>query len=180
MSFFGCLGYELDLKHLLSLEKDEIKAQIAFYKKYRSVFQYGTFKRLKNGWQVSKGKTAIAGVFRKQVSAAPGYEQLRVKDLDKKKQYQFANREQKLRVGQFGALIKHVVPVNLNPNGAILRTADRKITMDDGKLELTASGAALMSGIPLLPIFQGTGYDKNQRTQTDFGSEVYVVEETNK
>ena len=180
VSFFGCLGYELDLKHLLSLEKAEIKAQIAFYKKYRSVFQYGTFKRLKNGWQVSQGKTTIAGVFRKQISAAPGYEQLRVKDLDRAKHYQLANREQKLRVGQFGALIKHVVPVNLNPNGAILRTADRKITMDDGKLELTASGAALMSGIPLLPIFQGTGYDKNQRTQTDFGSEVYVMEEVNK
>ena len=47
------------------------------------------------------------------------------------------------------------------------------------KLELTASGAALMSGIPLLPIFQGTGYDKNQRTKTDFGSEVYVMEEVN-
>ena len=141
------------------------------------VFQYGTFKRLKNGWQVKKDGIAIAGVFRKQVSAAPGYEQLRMKDLDKKKQYEFSNREQKLRVGQFGALIKHVVPVNLNPNGAILRTADRKITMEDGRQELKASGAALMSGVKLLPIFQGTGYDKKQRTITDFGSEVYVAEE---
>ena len=167
----------MDLKHLLSLEQEEIKAQIAFYKKYRMVFQYGTFKRLKNGWQVKKEGTAIAGVFRKQMSAAPGYEQLRMKDLDKKKQYQFRNREQKLRVGQFGSLIKHVVPVNLNPNGVILRTADRKITMDDGKQEFRVSGAALMSGVRLLPVFQGTGYDKNQRTLMDFGSEVYVAEE---
>lgn len=111
------------------------------------------------------------------MSAAPGYEQLRMKDLDKKKQYQFRNREQKLRVGQFGSLIKHVVPVNLNPNGVILRTADRKITMDDGKQEFRVSGAALMSGVRLLPVFQGTGYDKNQRTLMDFGSEVYVAEE---
>ena len=100
-----------------------------------------------------------------------------MKDLDKKKQYHFSNREQKLRVGQFGALIKHVVPVNLNPNGAILRTADRKITMEDGRQELKASGASLMTGVRLLPIFQGTGYDKNQRTLTDFGSEVYIAEE---
>ena len=70
-----------------------------------------------------------------------------------------------------------MVPVNLNPNGAILRTADRKITMEDGKQEFRASGAALMSGVRLLPIFQGTGYDKNQRTLTDFGSEVFVAEE---
>ncbi len=41
----------------------------------------------------------------------------------------------------------------------------------------TASGAALESGITLLPQFRGTGYDKNQRTITDFGSDVYVVEE---
>ena len=55
------------------------------------VFQYGTFKRMKNGWQVSKEKTTIAGVFRKQISAAPGYEQLRMKDLDKKKVNIFVN-----------------------------------------------------------------------------------------
>ena len=59
----------------------------------------------------------------------------------------------------------------------MLRTADRKITMEDGKQEFTASGAALMSGIRLLPVFQGTGYDKKQRTLMDFGSEVYVMEE---
>ena len=179
VSFFGCLGYELDLKHLLKLEKEEIKAQISFYKKYRKVFQYGTFLRLKDGWQVNKDGIHIAGVFRKQISAAPAYQQLRMRELESGKKYHLTTREQKLRVGQFGALIKHVVPVNLNPNGAILRTADRKITMDDGNLELKASGAAFMSGVPLLPIFQGTGYDKNQRTQTDFGSEVYVVEEMN-
>ena len=177
VSFFGCLGYELDLKHLLSLEKEEIKAQIAFYKKYRNVFQYGTMKRLKNGWQVSKETVTIAGVFRKQVAAAPAYEQLCLKDLDKKKRYQFTTREQKLRVGQFGSLIKHVVPVNLNPNGFLLRTADRKITLEDGKQEFAASGAALMSGVRLLPVFQGTGYDKGQRTLMDFGSEIYIVEE---
>ena len=168
----------MDLKHLLKLEKEEIKAQIVFYKKYRKVFQYGTFLRLKDGWQVSRDGISLAGVFRKQISAAPGYQQLHLRELVEKKKYHFTTREQKLRVGQFGALIKHVVPVNLNPNGAILRTADRKITMDDGKLEFTSSGAALMSGVPLLPIFMGTGYDKNQRTQTDFGSEVYVIEET--
>ena len=38
VSFFGCLGYELDLDHLLSVEQKEIKEQIALYKKYRSVF----------------------------------------------------------------------------------------------------------------------------------------------
>jgi len=177
VSFFGCLGYELDLDHLLPVEQKEIKEQIALYKKYRTVFQFGIFSRLKNGWQVRHGKTAIAGVFRKLRDAAPGYEQLRMKQLDPGKRYHFRNRTQELRIGQFGSLVKHVVPVNLNPNGAILRTADRHMTMHDGVQELTASGAALMSGVTLLPLFRGTGYHERQRTLLDFGSEVYIAQE---
>lgn len=177
VSFFGCLGYELDLKHLLKPEKEEIREQVAFYKQYREIFQFGTFRRLKNGWQVSDGRTSFAGVFRKLVSAAPGYETLRLKDLDKHKTYRFRNRPQKLRIGQFGSLVKHVAPVDLDPNGLVLRAADRLITLPDGNQESRASGAALMAGIRLLPNFRGTGYDQNQRTLTDFGSELYIIEE---
>ena len=177
VSFFGCLGYELDLDHLLPVEQKEIREQIALYKKYRTVFQFGTFSRLKNGWQVRKGRTVIAGVFRKFWDAAPPYEQLRLKCLDPGKRYHFRNRAQELRIGQFGSLVKHVAPVNLNPNGVILRTADRHMTMPDGIQELTASGAALMNGVTLLPLFRGTGYHEKQRTLLDFGSEVYIAEE---
>jgi alpha-galactosidase len=177
VSFFGCLGYELDLDHLLPVEQKEIKEQIALYKKYRTVFQFGTFSRLKNGWQVQKGKTTIAGVFRKLMHAAPPYEYLRLKSLEPGKRYSFRNRPQELRIGQFGSLVKHVAPVNLNPNGVILRTADRHMTMHDGVQELTASGAALMNGIMLKGLFRGTGYDQSQRNQGDFGSDVYVIKE---
>ena len=177
VSFFGCLGYELDLKHLLKIEKQQIREQIAFYKEYRKIFQFGEFRRLKNGWQVSDGGTALAAVFRGLVPAAPGYESLRLKDLQQDKRYHFRTFAQKLRVGQFGSLVKHVAPVNLDPNGFILRTADRHITLPDGAQELTASGAALMAGVRLLPLFRGTGYDANQRTLTDFGSELYIIEE---
>ena len=177
VSFFGCLGYELDLDHLLPVEQKEIKEQIILYKKYRTVFQFGKFSRLKNGWQVRKGDTAIAGVFRKLGAAAPAYEQLRMKHLNLDKRYHFRNRPQELRIGQFGSLVKHVVPVSLNPNGVVLRTADRHMTMHDGVQELTASGAALMNGVTLQPLFRGTGYHERQRTLLDFGSEVYIAQE---
>ena len=177
VSFFGCLGYELDLKHLLKLEKDQIKEQVALYKRYRNIFQFGTFHRLKNGWQVSNGKTALAAVFRKLTSSAPGYETLRLKQMKKECRYRFRTNPQVLRVGQFGSLEKHVAPVNLDPNGLLLRAADRHITLPDGVLNLHTSGAALMAGIRLLPNFRGTGYDANQRALTDFGSELYIVEE---
>ncbi len=177
VSFFGCLGYELDLKHLLKLEREQIRQQIAFYKKYREAFQFGAFRRLRQGWQVTKGKTALAATFRRLVPAAPGYEKLVLKDLQAEKSYRFSTFAQKLRIGQFGSLIKHVAPVDLDPNGMLLRTADRLITMPDGDQQLTASGAAFMAGIRLLPQFRGTGYDRNQRTLTDFGSDLYIIEE---
>ena len=177
VAFFGCFGYELDLKHLLSVEVKEIQAQTAFYKRYRHVFQFGSFARIPNGWQVSDGRTTIAGVFHTLVPAAPEYEWLRVTGLEPGKRYRVRSLAQSLRVGQFGNLLKHVVPVNVNPNGLLLHAADGCYAMPDGAQDVTASGAALMSGIPLLPLFRGTGYDKNQRTQGDFGSNVYVIEE---
>ena len=176
VSFFGCLGYELDLNHLLPVEETEIKAQTEFYKKYRKVFQFGTFRRTENGWQVSDGKTTLAGVFYGCRQAAPGYDYLRVKGLKQDVRYNFSSRPQTHRMGQFGSLVKHVAPVALNPNGFILRTADKHITLPDGQHTGTASGSALAAGIPMLPAYRGTGYDKQQRTQLDFGSSLYVIE----
>ena len=103
-----------------------------------------------------------------------------MKALEPGKRYTLHSREQTLRVGQFGSLVKHVAPVELNPNGIVLRTADRFVTLPDGVQTCTASGNALMAGIPLLPAFRGTGYDKNQRTQLDFGSNLYIIEEETK
>ena len=177
VSFFGCLGYELDLKHLVSVEIQEIKHQIELYKTYRRLFQFGTFRRMKNGWQVSLDGVTAAGVFHKLVGAAPGYEQLRLKGLDGSKVYHLRTRAQKIRVGQFAHLLKHVVPMNLNPDGAIIHTADKHYGLEDGAEGYRVSGSALMSGILLQPLFRGTGYDTRQRTQGDFGSNLYIIEE---
>lgn len=177
VSYFGCLGYELDLKHLLPVEVKEAKAQIEFYKKYRRVFQYGTFTRTESGWQVSLDGVTLVGIFHRLVHAAPGYEYLKVTGLDHSKRYRYTSLEQAIRIGQFSGLIKHVAPVPVNPNGMLIRVADSRFTMPSGLEDGTASGAALESGVPLLPMFRGTGYDKNQRTYGDFGSDVYIIEE---
>ena len=177
VAYFGCLGYELDLKHLLPVEVKEVKAQTAFYRQYRQVCQYGEFSRTKLGWQVSDGKTTLAGVFHGLVHAAPGYEQLRITGLDREKRYHVVSLAQAIRVGQFGSLLKHVVPVNINPNGMLLRMADSHYTLKNAVEDMTVSGAALEAGILLKPLFRGTGYDENQRTQGDFGSDIYIIEE---
>ena len=176
VSFFGCLGYELDLKHLLNIEVQEIKNQIRLYKEHRRLFQFGTFHRLENGWQVTLDGVSAVGIFHRLVDPAPGYERLRLKGLEKSTRYHLRTRAQKLRVGQFAHLLKHVAPVNLNPNGMVVRTADKVYGMDDGTEGYHVSGAALMSGILRLPMFRGTGYDDRQYTQGDYGSTVYIIE----
>ena len=177
VSFFGCLGYELDLKHLLSVEVKDIQTQIAFYKQYREVFQFGAFRRHSTGWQVSDGSVTIAGVFHKLVPAAPAYEQLRLTGLKPDALYTLRSLDQAIRVGQFASLLKHVAPVNVNPNGTLIRVVDSHFQLPDGSEDLIASGAALMNGIMLKPLFRGTGYDKNQHTQGDFASNVYIIQE---
>ena len=177
VSFFGCLGYELNLKHLLKQEKEQIKEQIRFYRQYREIFQFGRFYRLKNGWQVTGKGITMAAVFRTLLHAAPGYERLQLKGLNRDTRYRLTTFAQKLRVGQFGNLIKHVLPIDPDPNGLLLRTADRHFHMPDGNQSIAATGAAFAAGVQLLPLFRGTGYDPNQRTVTDFGSELYIIEE---
>ena len=126
---------------------------------------------------MSDGKVTLVGVFHRLVNAAPGYERLRVKGLKPETDYRVTSLAQAIRVGQFGNLLKHVAPVNVNPNGALLRIADRHITLPGKPETLTASGAALAAGIMLSPLFRGTGYAPEQRTQGDFGSDVYLIEE---
>ena len=87
------------------------------------------------------------------------------------------SRRQLLRVGDFGTLLRHVLPVKLNPNGLAVSAADSHYKMYDGAQVLTASGAAFAAGVQLAPRFTGTGYDANGRMQSDFGSNVYAIKE---
>lgn len=180
VSLFGCLGYELDLTELLPVEQAEIRAQIEFYKAHRRTLQYGRFTRGRTDgggavWQAQTREETVAGVFHGVQNAASGYERLRVTGLDAGKRYRLESRAQLLRVGDFGSLLRHVLPVKLNPNGLAVQTADSYYKMYDGQQTVTASGAAYGAGIMLAPRFAGTGYDADGRMQSDFGSNVYFI-----
>ena len=182
VSLFGCLGYELDLTELLPVEQAEIRAQTEFYRAHRRTLQYGRFTRGRTDgggtvWQMQTKQETVAAVFHGLQPAAPGYEHLRVTGLDGEKQYRLTSRPQLLRVGDFGTLLRHVLPVKLNPNGLAVQTADSLYRMSDGSQSLTASGAAFAAGICLAPRFAGTGYDPDGRMQGDFGSNVYFIQE---
>lgn len=179
---FGCLGYELDLKYLSPEQKKDIAEQIAFYKQYRKIFQYGRFYRIKSYksnkviWEtVSEDQeTALTGFFQTLATAAESSDKLKVIGL-KKGRFTIQTRPQKLYIERFGGLIKHVAPVQLNPDGVIMRIANNHYSLKDCVEAYTCSSEALAAGIPLNEQFIGTGYHEGVRMLGDFGSNMYIT-----
>lgn len=92
----GVLGYELDISSLTTIEKEEIKEQIAFYKQHRSLFQFGKFVRLLDpflgneaAWMfISKDKKeAVVFYFRVMTQAIRPLQVLKLQQLLPDRQY---------------------------------------------------------------------------------------------
>lgn len=180
---YGCLGYEMDLGELTPLEKKDVAEQISFYKKHRKTLQFGTFYRFDNKpnqWcfeAVNSDKSvAISTMVQGLATAAPSNDMLPLIGLDASACYSLKSRPQRVYVGRFGSLIKHLLPIKLKPDGLVLRTLNRHYSMLDGEQSLSASGAELMAGVQLDRQFIGTGYQKDIRMLGDFGSNMYIIE----
>jgi alpha-galactosidase len=178
VSAFGVLGYELNLNYIVPTEDKAIKEQIEFYKAHRRALQFGSFRRIKSDegtviWQVSSEKEHLLGLFHRLIHAAPGYEY--IKAFVPEGTYTVKSRVQTLRVGSFGPLLKHVTPVEFNPNGRVVDIADKNYRMEDAVFTAECSSKALESGIPIMNLFTGTGYSDKIRAQKDFGSNVFVI-----
>lgn len=97
VAYFGAFGYELDVTELSDEEQATIKQQVAFYKQYRKLFQFGTFYRLETpdtsdnvyGWEtVSHDKqTAIGMRYQILNGANPAYIRYYFKGLDPDRRY---------------------------------------------------------------------------------------------
>jgi alpha-galactosidase len=181
---FGCLGYEMDLKYLSKVERAEVKAQIDYYKAHRQTLQFGRFSRVtstksnKVFWQVAErdGSKVISGLFQTMASASEGFDRLKILGLVPEAQYSIETKPQNLYVARFGELVKHILPVSLNPDGAILRFANRVYSLSDGVEAYECQGHALESGILLANQFMGTGHNAQIRVLGDFGSSLYLTQ----
>jgi alpha-galactosidase len=182
-SCFGCLGYELDLRFLSPMEKREIKDQIAFYKIHRKTLQYGNFLRLSSHkdnkviWLCRDGGKAIAGFFQTFAGMSEGPDALRVPGMEPGKRYRVQTRPQRLYINRFGSLVKHILPLTLNPNGFILQTANRHYTLTDCVETHECSGEVLNAGVMLNNQFMGGFYTSQTRLLGDFGSNLYTIAE---
>lgn len=181
---FGCLGYEMDLRYLTYAEKREIREQIAFYKRHRKTFQFGRFRRIsapkpnKTLWlsaEPDAGK-AVAGFFQLQANVSEGPDRLRAPGLTKAARYRVRTKPQSLYVRRFGGLVKHILPVSLDPNGFFLRMLNKYYSLTDCVEEYVCGGDELTSGILLNNQFMGSYYNDKTRLLGDFGSNLYEIE----
>ena len=178
---FGVLGYELDFGELTREERRQIGEQIAFYKRHRTLLQYGRLHRYfprpgeRESWQISRGDETVAAIYDLSYHASPARDTLRILSAEAGKTYEVASVKQYLRIGRFGSLIKHISPVAIKGDGAIMRLIDRNFSMVDGRERYKASGEALQGGISLAMQYSGTGYNPDIRVTGDGGSTLYKV-----
>lgn len=90
-AYFGTFGYELNVNTLTEEDQQKIKAQVAFMKENRALFQFGTFYRLQSpftheaaAWMVvsEDQKTALVGYYKPHAPANEPYERIRLMGLD--------------------------------------------------------------------------------------------------
>jgi len=180
---FGLLGYELDLSELNLKEKQEIKAQIAWYKKNRRLMQYGRFYRFEKekanriNFQVTdqEGKNSVLGNFQILQEASPSFDVLRFNGLREDVQYKVMTLQQSMDLKFFGHLVKHVLPLKLKVDGHIMSEARKYYRLPNNKEVYIAYGDMLSSGIRINQQYMGTGYQKDTRILKDFGSQLMEV-----
>lgn len=97
VAYFGTFGYELDLNKLTEEEKQTIRQQVAFMKKYRCLFQQGAFYRLASpfegnvtAWMVVSPdkKQAVVGYYRVLRPVNSAYERIRLQGLEEGTEYE--------------------------------------------------------------------------------------------
>ena len=180
---FGVLGYELDFGELTPDERRQIKRQIAFYKAHRKTLQYGRLAcvdagKERAGWQISRSDETIAAIYNLEYHTSPARDTLRVLGTEKDATYTVKTVEQRLKISRFGSLIKHVFPITVKADGALMRFVNAHFSMKDGVETYTVTGAGLESGIPLAMQYSGSGYHKDLRLLGDWGSTLYLIEKT--
>lgn len=185
---FGILGYECNLKDLSGSDLNAIREQIALYKKWRDVFQFGTFYRGTENedsdsetlsWTCVSpdGRRAVGLFFRRLTVPNQSHDWYRPVGLLPDVKYHFYGRNIKYNLKDFGDLVNTVSPIHIKQGSALQEILSRFVNMDGEKEDLTAYGDTLMrAGIALKPAFAGTGYNSDTRLFPDFSSRIYFME----
>ena len=176
----GVLGYELDIKELDPLDEKEIKAQIAYYKEHRHLFQFGRYdvlQELEDGAlivEVSDGKEAEVSYMNFLQTPHPAIETIRPVHLDASLEYTYAVRPEEIDFRRFGSLINQVTPIHLKEEGKLVNFISRRFGYGIEKFSGEIHGSMLLGGgLKLGRQWAGTGMNENTRIVLDFGGRLY-------
>ena len=152
---FAVLGYECNFCDCTREELEEIRAQIALYRKWRSVLQQGIFYRgrtfadgnLTEWTCVSEDQTQAVGMLMQKL-AEPNtqFHAYYPKGLAKEKRYHFTNRALTYSILEFGDLVNTVAPVHIRPDSVTHHLLAKFVKMDGETEDFCAYGDALMYG----------------------------------
>ena len=180
---FGALGYECDVRDLPSPEKQAIREQIALYKKWREVLQFGDFYRITEGnlhrWTcVSPDKSrAVVLLLQELTEANVQAHRLQLRGLDPDKTYRLYNIPGRVDVRTFGSLINTVTPVHVRQDSVLHNVIAKQVKMSGEVEKVTATGSVLMhTGVMLSPAFSGSGFNEKVRIFPDFAARLYFLE----
>ncbi len=180
----GALGYELDLRDLSPIEEKAVKRQIAFYKKHRHLFMFGSFYRLSSlldgapyeRWQVGEGKEAIIVDCYGLDDLDGRLERLYGRYFDEESLYKVTNRPEDISFLKFGPLVNYFSPVHLKEGGTLVNALARRKAMPIESFEAINSGHLLNAeGLPLPDRWKGTGLAGGSAFIGDFGTRMYVL-----
>ena len=157
---FGAFGYELDVSALSDDDKESVRDEIAFYKKYRKVLQFGEFRvehvsPNQRFWYSTLGKMTVAAEIQTLNEVHTGrLDRLRLPCAADGKMYRVTARKERIPESS-GAAGGMTEDFSIEVSGTVLREY----------------GAALG------PQFTGNGFSEGTRILGDFGSRLYVIEE---
>ena len=180
---FGICGYECNLSDLSEEEQAAVAVQVALYKEWRDVLQWGDFYRGRNGnlheWTVvSKDKKKAVGMIMQELVAANSqFEQYFAKGLLASQKYQFKNHGLKINIKDFGDLVNTMSPVHIKNNSMLQDLLARFYKLPGETEDAVVSGDTLMyAGYNLKQAFSATGISDQVRHFPDFASRLYFME----
>ena len=179
---FGVLGYELDVTELTPFEQKAVKAQIAYYKEFRSLLQYGTFSCLRSineaneaVWMVTNEERTEALVLYFQTLARPNppIDKIRIPGLSRGT-YHIEHRKQFINIRTFGSLVNEALPIKLHVNSTLHNFVANRYMYESETFQTTMTASQLAHvGLQLPHRFTGTGHNDKDMILEDFGSRLY-------
>ena len=191
---FGVLGYECNVNEMTKDEQEEIKQQIAIYKEWRPVLQYGQFYRTGGSlnaqshfgfernlaeWTIvaPDKKNAVGMMIQETVKPNTSHGTYRARGLDDTQMYKFTTREMRYDLHLFGDLINAIAPIHIKKNSLLHNTIAKFVKMPGEKEDYIVSGSVLNhAGLELSQTFAATGYEEGTRLYQDFHARLYFME----